>query len=157
RGGRMGHGIVRVDDIEPLRARDLDDLVGERQEILRLAEQRIRRRLDAVERQARLIFAQPGRRFAAPDVGVMTPGREHLAELGCHDPAASYRGITDDADVHGLLKTVERTTGSRTTKPSAHAHPASAPNCASRLSMSWRNSGVFSRVAAVPAPAGTNC
>ena len=45
-----------------------------------------------------------------------------------------------------------RTTGSRTTKPSAQVKPASAPNCASRLSMSCRKSGVFRRVAAVAAP-----
>ena len=54
----------------------------------------------------------------------------------------------------GVRNSAGRTTGSRTTNPSAQGHPASAPNCASRLSMSWRNNGVFRRVAAVWGPGG---
>ena len=44
--------------------------------------------------------------------------------------------------------------GSRTTNPSAQRTPARAPNCASRLSTSWRKSGVFRRVATEPSPPG---
>ena len=65
---RVRDGVVRVHDVEPLVARHLNDLVGERQQVLRLAEQRIARRLDAVERQARLIVAEPDRHVAAEDV-----------------------------------------------------------------------------------------
>ena len=54
RGGRVRNRVVRVDDVEPLASSDLDDLVRERQDVLRLAKERIVRRLDAVERQARL-------------------------------------------------------------------------------------------------------
>ena len=35
---RVRHGVVRVDDVEPLVARHLDDLVRQRQQVLRLAE-----------------------------------------------------------------------------------------------------------------------
>ena len=59
---RVRHGVVRVDDVEMLVARHLDDLVRQRQQVLRLAEQRIGRRLDAVERQAGLVVAQAERR-----------------------------------------------------------------------------------------------
>ena len=50
---RVRHGVVRVHDVELLLARDADDGVGERQQVLRLAEQRIRRRVHALERQSR--------------------------------------------------------------------------------------------------------
>ena len=47
---------------------------------------------------------------------------------------------------HVLQQARRAATGSRTTMPSAKATPASAPNCASRLSMSCRNVGAVSRV-----------
>ena len=62
RRGRMRHGVVRMDDIELLGARHLDDLVGQRQQVLRFAEHRVRRRLDAMKRQAGLVVAEPERR-----------------------------------------------------------------------------------------------
>ena len=40
---------MRVDDVQPMRARHLHDAVGQREQVLRLAEQRVARRLDAVE------------------------------------------------------------------------------------------------------------
>ena len=70
-----GIGVVRVDDVELLVARHLHDLVGQRQQVLRLAEQRIARRLDPVERQARLVVAEPERRVAAEDVHVVSARR----------------------------------------------------------------------------------
>ena len=41
RGRRVRDRVVRVDDVELLVARDLDDLVRERQQVLRLPEERI--------------------------------------------------------------------------------------------------------------------
>jgi len=151
-GGRVRHRVVRVDDVEPLVARHLDDLVRERQQVLRLAEQRVVGRLDAMERQARLVVGQAERRLAAEHVDVMPAQRQVLPEFGGDDAAAANRGVTDDSDVHGVLKSDARAGVSRTTTPSAQVTPASAPNCASRLSMSWRNNGVFRRVAAVFGP-----
>ena len=133
----MRHGIVRVDDVEPLLARNLDDLVREREQVLRLSEQRIAGRFHTMKRQAGLIVTEAKRRVAAQKMDPMTARRERLAQLGRDDAAAANRGIADDADVHGVaFMRLPRTTGSRTTMPSAHATPASAPNCASRLSMS---------------------
>jgi len=72
-----------------------------------------------------------------------------------------------DADVHSVIlscldreRTVRpqlfmmlvRRIGSLTTSPSAQRTPTSAPNCASRLSMSCRKSGVFNRVSALSDP-----
>src|SRR6185312_15666062 len=118
------------------------------------AEERVIRDLDAVERQPRLVLAQPERRLAAQHVDVMPARREVLAQLGRDDPASSYRGVANDPDVHNDLNRLARGTGSRTMNPSAHRTPARAPNCASRLSMSCRNNGVFRRVAALPGPGG---
>ena len=53
RRGRVRNAVVRVDDVERELARQLNDLVRQRQQILRFAEQRIRRRVDAVKREAR--------------------------------------------------------------------------------------------------------
>ena len=75
-GRRVRDRVVRVDDVELLVARDLNDLVGERQEVLRFAEQRIRRRFDPVEEQPRLIVAEPGGHVAAQDVDAMAARRE---------------------------------------------------------------------------------
>ncbi len=144
--GRVRDRVVRVDDLELLVARDLDDLVGERQEVLRFAEQRIGRRFDPVEEQARLVLAEPGRHVAAQDVDAMAARRERLAELGRDDAAAADRRVADDPDVHVSRRGHPsrrpprrrplRKIGSRTTKPSAQRTPARAPNCASRLSTS---------------------
>src|SRR3989442_1708838 len=81
RGPRVRDGVVRVDDVEPLVARDLHDLRRQRQQILRLAEQGIRRRLDAMERQPRLIVAEPERRVAAEDVHAMAARGQRLPQL----------------------------------------------------------------------------
>src|SRR5205823_5199625 len=97
-----------------------------------------------------LVFAEAERRLAAEHVDVVPARREILSELGGDDAAAADRRITDDADVHRVLNSPARGTGSRTMKPSAQVTPESAPDCASRLSMSWRNNGVFRRVDAVP-------
>ena len=62
--GRMWHGVVRVDDVEADCARHLDDLVGEREQVLRLAEQRISRACAPVEREA--AWNSPSRNGVSP-------------------------------------------------------------------------------------------
>ena len=64
-GGRMRHRVVRMNDVESAFAANLDDLVGQRQQVLRLPEQRIAGCADAVESQSGLEIAQPHRRLAA--------------------------------------------------------------------------------------------
>ena len=92
---------------------------------------------------------------------------QRLRQLGRDDAAAADRGVADDADVHGFtgsglrsavkrftgsgfkvsfLNRFGRTIGSLTTTPSANATPASAPNWASRLSISCSKSGDVRRV-----------
>ena len=46
---RVRHRVVRVDDVELLLAGHAHDRVGQREQVLRLAEQRIRRRVHALE------------------------------------------------------------------------------------------------------------
>ena len=141
--------VVGVHDVEVLVARHLHDFVRERQQILRLAEQRIRGRLDAVKREPGLIAAEPERRVAAQNVDVVPARRERLPELGRDDAAAPDRCVTDNAHSHVLvnsLNSVWRTTGSRTTMPSAQVTPACAPNWASRLSINCLNNGLLRRV-----------
>ena len=61
---------------------------------------------------------------------------QRVRQLGGDHAAAADRRVADHADVHGcMLQQAGRWTGSRTTIPSAKATPASAPNCASRLSI----------------------
>src|SRR4051812_1294409 len=95
--------------------------------------------------QPRLVLAEAERRLAAEHVDVVAAQRQVFPELGGDDAASTDRGIADDADIQGAedLNKLMRGTGSRTMKPSAQRTPASAPNCASRLSMSWRNNGVL--------------
>ena len=88
RGGRVRNRVVRVDDIERLRARNLHDLVRQREQVLRFPEERVRRRLDAMKGQPRLI-AQPERRLTADDVHLMAALGKRRRELSGDDAAAS--------------------------------------------------------------------
>ena len=78
RGRGVRHGIVRVNDVEAQLARDLHDLVGEREQILRLAKERIGGRHDLMERQPGLEFAEPERRLGADEVHLMPARGERL-------------------------------------------------------------------------------
>ena len=165
--------VVRVDDLQRELARHLHDLVGERQDVLRFAKERIARRVDLVEHQPGLIVAEPERRIGADEVHLVAAVRERLGQLGRDDPASADRRVADDADIHGsgfrvqgsgfkvqvqrrygFLKRSGRTIRSFTTTPSANATPASAPNWASRLSTSCSKSGDVSRVS-TPSLTGT--
>ena len=79
-------------------------------------------------------LAQAERRVAADHVRAMPAIGEAPRQLRRHHAAAAHRRVTDDADVH--LSRSSRTISSRTTTPSANGTPISAPNCASRLSIS---------------------
>ena len=152
--------VVRVDDLQRELARHLHDLVGQRQDVLRFAKERIARRVDLVEDEPGLIVAEPERRIRADQVHLVAAIRERLGQLGRDDPASTDGCVADDADVHevqgsgsgfrvrpyGFLKRSGRTIRSFTTTPSANATPASAPNWASRLSTSCSKSGDVSRV-----------
>ena len=70
RGGRMRNGIVRMDDIETLLPRNLDDLVGERQRVLRLTKDRVIGTLDAIKHEPRLVPAEPRWPFCAQQVAM---------------------------------------------------------------------------------------
>src|SRR5439155_26562271 len=109
------------------------DLVRHREHVLRLVEQRVARRVDLVKGEAGMELAEPERNIAADQVDLMPALGQLDRQLGRDDPAAADRRVADDADVH---RSCGRTTGSFTTNPSAKATPASAPNCASRLSIS---------------------
>ena len=141
-GGGVRDRVMGVDDVEAEVPRHLHDLVGEGQQVLRLAEQRIAWRQHAVKREAGLKLAQPKRRLGADEVDGMPPMGEGLAQLRGDDTAAADRGVADHPDVHGCSRSSRRCGRSivcLTTKPSAKATPICAPKSASRLSMSWRN------------------
>ena len=155
----MGHRIVRVDDVQLRLSRNLDDPVGERQEVLRLPEQRVRRCQHLVKEQSLLEVSEPEGRFRADEVRLMSAESQRLSQLRCHDAAPAHRGVADDADVQWSShsgRRCGRRTGYFTTMPSANATPASAPNCASRLSMSCVNPADVSRVATAPGCVGRN-
>ena len=94
--------VVRVDDLERELARDLHDLVGERQDVLRFAKERIARRVHLMEDEPGLVVAEPERRIGADEVHLVAAVRERLRQLGRDDAAAADRGVADDADVHGV-------------------------------------------------------
>ena len=153
----MRHGVMGMDDIEPLFARDAHEGVGQREQVLRLAEQRVRRCLDRGERQPRHAGAPPERRLAADDVDVMTAAGERVRQFRGDHAAAADRGVAHHPDVHGsCFNRPGLRIGSRTTIPSANATPARAPNCASRLSMSCLKMDEVRRVATAPVPPGAN-
>src|SRR5687768_13472538 len=149
---------MRVHEVQLPLARDAHDRVGQREQVLRLAEKRIRGRFDTLERQAWQAMPPPERDFTADEMHAMAPKRQRVGQLGSDHAAAAYRRVTDNPDVHGSdLRRPPRRTGSRTTKPSAKATPARAPNCASRLSMSCRKVEAVRRVATASPAAGANC
>ena len=57
-----------VNDVQPFVSSDLDDLVRQRQQVLRLTKQWIGRRLYPMERQPWLVVAEPEGRVAAHEM-----------------------------------------------------------------------------------------
>ena len=102
-GGRVRDGVMRVHDVERELARELHDLVRERQQVLGLAKQRIGRRVDAMEREARLVVAEPKRRLRADQMHLVAAPGQRLRELRGHDAAAADRRVTDHPDMHAYL------------------------------------------------------
>ena len=49
-----------------------------------------------MEREARLVVAEPKRRLGADEMHLVAAARQRLGELGGHDAAASNRRVTDD-------------------------------------------------------------
>ena len=96
---RVRDRVVRVDDLELELARDLHDLVRERQHVLRLAKERIARRIDLVKHQAGLIVAEAEWRVGADEMHLVATGRQCLRELGGNDAAAADGGVADDSDI----------------------------------------------------------
>ena len=157
RRGRVRHGVVGVNDVEVPLLSDARDRSRQRQQVLRLPEQRVRRHFDGYERQSGYAGAPSKRRLAADQMDMMASNRQRVCQFGRDHPAPADRRIAHHPDVHGrCLRTPERSSGSRTTKPSANATPARAPYWASRLSISCLNVGSVNRVATAPSSAGTN-
>src|SRR5262249_42744378 len=119
--------------------------------------QRITRCVDLVKDEPRVKAAQPERRVRADQVHLVAPIGERLPQLRGDDAAAAHGRVADDADIHARpwgfgpwsplsassTNNVSSTIGSLTMKPSANATPESAPNCASRLSIScWKRGDV---------------
>ena len=71
-GGRVRNSVMRVNDVEIFLPRDLDDLRRQREDVLRLTKKRIAGRLDAMERQVRLIVTETKGRLAAQDVDTVS-------------------------------------------------------------------------------------
>ena len=99
RGRRVGDRVVRVDHVQLELARDLHEPVGERQQVLRLAKQRVARRGDLMERQARVKLTEPERRVSADEVNLVAAVRERFRQLGGNDAAAPDRGVAENPDV----------------------------------------------------------
>jgi hypothetical protein len=92
--------IMRVDDVEGKLARELHDFIGKRQHVLRLAEQRIGWRLNAVEREASFVLAEPERRLRADQMHLMIPPRQRLGKLSGDDAAAADGCVAHHPDIH---------------------------------------------------------
>ena len=94
----VGERVVRVDDVEPLAARDLDDLRGERQRVGGVFELRVGGRGDAVEGDVRLRRVEPARDVVAEDVHGVPAARQRGGDLRRHHAAAAEGREADDAD-----------------------------------------------------------
>ena len=78
----MRHGVVRMDDVEAMGFGDACDRGRQREQVLRLAKERIRRGGHLVEEEAFLKVAEPERPFRADEVHLMAAKRQRLAQLG---------------------------------------------------------------------------
>ena len=154
---RVRHRVVRVEDVEPPLARHAHEGVGQREQVLWLAEQRILGHEHALERQSRHTGAPSERQLAADEMHFVAAKRQRVRQLRGHGAASADRRVADDADSHGSdFRSDPRATGSRTTMPSAKLTPASAPNWPSRVSMSRANTGDINRVGTAAGSAGAN-
>ena len=82
---------------------DARDRVRQREQVLRLAEQRVRRHLDRLERQAGNARPPSERRLAADQMNAVPAIRQRMRQLGGDDAAAADRRVTHHADVHGSV------------------------------------------------------
>src|SRR4029078_7131929 len=95
---------------------DLHNLIREREQILRFAEQRIRWRQHLMKRQAGLKLAEPEWRFRADEMHLVAAARKRFSQLGGDDAAAADRRVADDSDVHERPRLVDG--GCCVTRPS---------------------------------------
>jgi hypothetical protein len=78
-----------MNDVELRFPRDLHDSVRQREEILRLPEQRVGRRQHLMEEQALLEVAEPEGRLRADEVRLVAAQRQRLSQLRRDDPASA--------------------------------------------------------------------
>ena len=100
-GGGVRYRVVGVDDVEVERARHVDQLVRERQQVLRVPKQRVAGRLHLVKREAGLELAEADRPLCADQADLVSAGGKRLGQLRGYDAATADRRVADDADVHG--------------------------------------------------------
>ena len=102
--GREGHGVVHVQQVEPVVLDHLHHLGRERQVVGRLLEDRVGDGRDLVEEDAGLEAPQPERQPVGDEVHVPAAPREPEPELGGDHPAAPEVGVAGDADLPPRLR-----------------------------------------------------
>ena len=98
RGGRVRHGVVRVDEIEPVVAGNLREFHGERQRVIGIFEETVAVDLDRMKVDARGVGGEAKRALVADEVNLVAAGGEFLAEGRGEDAAAADAGVAGDAD-----------------------------------------------------------
>ena len=101
---RVRHRVVRMDDVEPDSRATCTIRRREREHVLRLAEQRIRRRVDPVKRQPRLILPSRNGVSVLSTCTSWPRAASDLASSVATMPLPADRGVADDADVHRRLR-----------------------------------------------------
>ena len=98
-GGRVGHRIVRVDEIEAVVAGHFSEFHRKREGVVGIFEETVAVDFDRVKMDAGGVDRETERTFVTDEVDLMTAGGEFFAEGGGENAAAADTRVADDTDL----------------------------------------------------------
>ncbi len=125
RRDRVGHGVVDVQQVEPLEAGDLGHLRGERERVGRVLEERVVRDHHLVEEEVGRDESEARRQRVGEDVDLVAGRGERHRELGRDHARAAEGRVAADADAHASSNADRR---GRSCQGSATASMPRLPN-----------------------------
>src|SRR6266403_4317497 len=111
----MRNSVMDVKQVQRLRFKNFKHLGGERQRIRWMVKEGIRRHLDLVKKDVRVVQIHANRRGVADEVNVVVARGKLLAELRGNDAGAAVSWIAGYADTHGFK--VPQDAAARLTQP----------------------------------------
>ena len=98
RGGRVRHGVVRVDEIETVVTGNFGEFHGQRQCVIGIFEETVAVDLDGMKVDMGGVGGEAKRALVADEMNLVAAGSEFFSEGRGEDAAATDAGVAGDAD-----------------------------------------------------------